>query len=81
MAECFARELQEAVRRPEFHELVAASAATIKERQATDSIPFLDDVRYAIMRLYTLEAAALEERFALLDEVLARLDLGVAREH
>lgn len=80
VSECFARELHEVVARPEFHALVAASAATIQERQATDSIPLLDDVRYAIMRLYTLDKAALEERFALLDEVLARLDLGVARE-
>lgn len=66
--------------RPEFMELVAASAATIQNRQATDSIPFLDEIRYAIMRLYTLDGEALEERFLLLDQVLARLNLGVARE-
>ena len=46
------------------------------ERQATDSIPFLDDVRYAIMRLYTLDEAALEERFALLDDWDARRGWG-----
>lgn len=81
VSELFARDLAEAVQRPEFHELVAASAATIEHRQATDTIPFLDDLRFAIIRLYSdCDEAALEGRFALLDEVLSRLNLGVARE-
>ncbi len=58
---------------------MAASAATIEARQTTDSIPFLDDIRYAILRFYSLDETALEERFGLLDGLLARLNLSVAR--
>jgi hypothetical protein len=81
VSECFARDLTEAVERPEFMELVAASAATIEQRQTADSVPFIDDIRYAIMRLFKYDEEALVGRFALLDAVLARLNLSVGREH
>ena len=80
------------VRQPEFAALMRESAATIKNRQGIDSLPLVDDIRSHLATMYGARyelndgeemddyeagrAATLHSKRALLDALLAQLDIG-----
>lgn len=74
-----AKDLESAVDLQQFRDAVLDSAHSIQERQATDSIPIIDDIRTAIRDLYNpLDLDECQEetfRLGLVDSLLERLSL------
>jgi len=88
--EIIALNLEECVQQPEFTDFVAESIQSIKNRQETDSVPLIDDIRYEILRFHgnqgpdqdptsarSTAARARRQKLALLDTVIETL--GVKR--
>jgi hypothetical protein len=74
--ELFAKHLVNVIDTQEFSELVQESAYSIEERQETDSIPFLDEVRFHVARLYRNDPQGERLALDLLDDLLERLHLS-----
>jgi hypothetical protein len=70
-ARYLASRLEDYIDEPEFAELIRESAARLKERQETDTIELLDDIRYYLSERFRLrfEGEGLEE---MLDEDLGK---------
>jgi len=73
-----AENLDQMVEGPELARLVCEDASSVRERQATDSIGVVDDVRYHITSAVQTfsEMAEASERLRLMDQLLDRLGLG-----
>ncbi|KAI8070904.1 BTB/POZ protein [Gongronella butleri] len=56
----FAQHLDEFINQPAFHDLIRQSAMSIANRQSTDSIPFVDDVRYYLGKMYDMDLEVLD---------------------
>ncbi|XP_070557887.1 ankyrin repeat and BTB/POZ domain-containing protein 1-like isoform X2 [Ptychodera flava] len=76
-AEYMASIFDKIVTTDEFAELVKEDAASVEEREETDSIPIVDDIRYHITsNVQTFSAMAeANEKLSALDELLIRLDV------
>ncbi|KAI8884319.1 hypothetical protein K501DRAFT_182571 [Backusella circina FSU 941] len=65
----FAEHLEDYIQEEAFLELIKESAESIKMRQETDSIPFLDDLRYFLSKIYCIadedmnEAGKVDEEY------------------
>ncbi|KAG1051677.1 hypothetical protein G6F43_006134 [Rhizopus delemar] len=57
----FADHLDEYIKQPEFLNLIKMSAQSIKRREETDSIPFIDDLRYFLSKKYFIADEDLNE--------------------
>lgn len=59
-----------------FAALVEESAWSIQKREETDSVPFVDDIRYFVYKLFNKHTHESHRRYELLDLVLERLNLS-----
>ncbi|KAI9253547.1 hypothetical protein BY458DRAFT_521795 [Sporodiniella umbellata] len=57
----FADHLDSHIKQPEFRQLIQKSAQTIKKREKTDTIPFIDDLRYFLGKKYFIADEDLNE--------------------
>lgn len=48
--EFMSKNLEKIIDNKEFHSLILEDAASVRERQETDSIPVVDDIRFHLMR-------------------------------
>ncbi|KAI8096603.1 uncharacterized protein BX664DRAFT_324366 [Halteromyces radiatus] len=55
----FAKHLDDFAKDPAFYRLIRQSAQSISGRQETDSIPFIDELRYYLGKMYCIEDADL----------------------
>ncbi|XP_002740260.1 ankyrin repeat and BTB/POZ domain-containing protein 1-like [Saccoglossus kowalevskii] len=74
-AEYMAAILDKIIYTEEFAELIQEDASSVQERQETDSIPIIDDIRYHITStiLTYSDMAEANEKLAALDDLLIRL--------
>ena len=72
----FAEYLEEVMDTDEFSQLVVESAYSIQKREETDSIPFIDDIRFHISRRHKDDPTEIERKFSLVDTLLERLELS-----
>lgn len=61
---------------PEFEQLVMESAYSIEKREETDSIPFLDDIRFHVSRRHKHDPVEIDRKFHLVDLFLERVGLS-----
>ncbi|ORE01375.1 hypothetical protein BCV72DRAFT_217411 [Rhizopus microsporus var. microsporus] len=64
----FAHHLDDFIHQPQFLNLIKQSAASIKKREETDSIPFIDDLRYFLTKEHFIAEEDLNELGRVNDE-------------
>ncbi len=62
---------------PEFAEVVLEDAESVKDRQETDSIPIVDDIRYHIQNFVQTysDMDEADQRLTIIDDMLEELNL------
>lgn len=88
--EVLAVNLEAAAEEPDFLEFVTESIQSIQNRQETDSVPLIDDIRYQLLKMYgrnppdhnpdstqSILARLRKAKLLLLDQIIAKL--GVKR--
>lgn len=72
----FAEYLDDVIHTSEFEQLVMESAYSIEAREETDSIPFLDDIRFHISRRHKHDPMEIDRKFGLVDLFLEKVGLS-----
>jgi len=72
----FAQYLEDVIDTDEFSQLVVESAYSIEKREETDSIPFIDEIRFHISQRHKDDPVEIERKFELVDCLLEKLELS-----